>query len=684
MTFSDVLDVAADVVADVVEKGKQQVESVINKDISKKIAEFMSASEAEHDQKLLTIMKSREDGDFYAICNHLICCQISELNRDKYITLLFWVTWKSPATFLFYDGVRENVASKIKAVQDNEDLNPKVLFEKLWLLEREDSKTVVTKINDTFNEIGDRAKNTSTQVVNALFSRLPFRKVSESATQEIMAESPNAILAEDQGLIQDTMLMFEDMMTSYLLSDVNLLEFFLVEMIKNDENSMVPLIFRIWNKELQKLREKQIEPKIITILTCRLGLFLLQYGLLELQALSQDEKNQQILFDFMWFVTLMHKSGWHTQLDNAEKQRIKVGLDSVTNITSWASAEKTEEFSDIIDSIILEVNKEEESAEEVVADVLLDEGQRRTTLDESIALFPLEESDEDIAPDFAVSKQKMNESNLKNILSEKNRLKFYQLKNQKKVFELEVIYCVSQRYPEENLDKLFVKLLDPTIGAPLACAILGVNEYLEFNRQKRGCFFSKHGKTGEKAAQEAMNKLVNNVGDINSVDDIQTILSEAQGEKTSAHSRKTTFEKYSAIAQAMGTKEKPEVLFKQQSILIKLNTFFPEHTQHWQKIIEAPKDEAGNSLLLDVILKSMEYLEKSKSAGSHGKKAVRTLVGQLLTMEKLTKSAIEEEVIKCYQGKTGYKRLGMFEKPSREDKEGSRAHCFSSLVSRQP
>jgi hypothetical protein len=668
-------------VVESLEKPGKTINSLVKtKDTRDKIDEFMSASEAEHDQKLLAIMKSREDDDFYKICNYLLVNRISELNRDKYITLLFWVTWKSPATFLLYDGVRDEVASTIKAVQGNEDLNPKVLFEKLWLLEREDSKTVVTKIHDTFNEIGDRAKNTSTQVGNALFSRLSFRKVSESATQEIMAESPNVILAEDQGLIQDTMLMFEDMMTSYLLSDVNLLEFFLVEMIKNDENSMVPLIFRIWNKELQKLREKQIEPKIITILTCRLGLFLLQYGLLELQALSQDEKNQPILFDFMWFVTLMHKSDWHKKLDNAQKQRIKVGLDSVTNITSWASAEKAEEFSNIINSIILEVNKEEEFA----AEVATDEELRRTTPAESNVLFSLEESDEDIATDFAVFTQEMNGINLESLLSAENRLKFPLLKKQGKVFELEVIYCVSQQYPGQNLDGLFAKLLNSDIGAPLVCAILGVNEYLEFNRQKRGCFFSKHGKTGEKAAQEAMNKLVNNVGDINSVDDIQTILSEAQGKKTSAHSRKTTFEKYSAIAQAIGTKEKPEVLFKQQSILIKLNTFFPEHTQHWQKIIEAPKDGAGNSLLLDVILKSMEYLEKSKSAGSHGKKAVRTLVGQLLTMENLTKSAIEEEVIKCYQGKTGYKRLGMFERPSRQDKEGSRAHYFSSLVSRQP
>ena len=314
----------------------------------------------------------------------------------------------------------------------------------------------------------------------------------------------------------------------------------------------------------------------------------------------------------------------------------------------------------------------------------------------------MEEKDTDTAICLHYLASKMNEKDPKKRLTIENILKYFEFLKQDKIFELEAIYCICQERPElteKELDNIFKNFNNPEIGAPLACAILGVNEYLAANKAA-GFFNWKHGKEGEMAARTAMTDLSNLAKDNDEVtkDEIQKIITAATSTTTSPHSRKSTFQKYTEIGEKIKTQTDTDsgsapqkstpLELKQQIILIKLNKHFPKHTHNWQKIINAHTTTNDstvdtNSLLLNVILKSIDYLEKSKTAGWHGKRSVHALVDQLLKKNtaRLSAKIIQSEVTSCYQETTAkYKLFGVFGKKSCVDNVGSRAYYFQSIM----
>lgn len=262
-------------------------------------------------------------------------------------------------------------------------------------------------------------------------------------------------------------------------------------------------------------------------------------------------------------------------------------------------------------------------------------------------------------------------------------------------FQLEALAFLFKHFPAiiENSKEPWRILFDQEKGPVLACAVLGAAEYLKFNENNT----MSHSDDGRIAATGLINTLFNNptveTKDTASFSkSIATIVTHAtQGDgvtKRSSgkrkHSRKTIFDKYTDVANTMPSYEsihsthleqkKPSLTLEQQKAIVQLNRFFPKEHQKTSNIIENP-------LLACVILKSMEYLEKSDTAGWYGKRSVKILVKTLLDKQI---NDIQKEVQDCYQASSSrYKLFGLLGHAS-SGKENSREQILNEALKTAP
>lgn len=288
-----------------------------------------------------------------------------------------------------------------------------------------------------------------------------------------------------------------------------------------------------------------------------------------------------------------------------------------------------------------------------------------------------------------------SESGKRKTIVQKILREFYSDNNSNQLvsyFQLEALAVLFKDFPEiiEDNKEPWKTLLDKEKGPVLACAVLGAAEYLKFNAFNT----AHHSDEGREAAKTLIKDLFNKAPTkseqfsnfvsttVNKATQGDGVTKRASGKRK--HSRKTVFDKYAKVAKKMPSfqsvhaehPEKPLTL-EQQKVIVQLNQFFPK--EH-EKILQIMNDE----LVARVILKSMEYLEKSagwREFKWHGKRAVKKLVITLL--DKKIDNITKEVQDCCKASSSRYKVLGLFGRAS-SGNENSREKMLTEALAPVP